>query len=152
MGRISKRRLHSLIEERIYQIFWEHLASLSTPTLVAEFLRSLLSHTEQLMLAKRLAIAILLSRGHNYQKIDDALKVSKATIATVDRQMITGASGFEKAVQGANKRKAKEALWDSLEEVLLRASMPARVGSARHRIKSVIGKDLYNKKLQRSVL
>lgn len=149
MGRISKRHLNQAIEERIFALFWQHIASLSTPFVVAEFLQSLLSHTEQVMIAKRLAIAILLSRGYSYQYIDDTLKVSKSTIATVDRQMISGAPGFKHAAHAVDKRKAQEEMWDSLEEVLLKIALPARYGSVRHQLKSIAGKGLRKRKFQR---
>lgn len=152
MGRISKRKLHEDLEARIYEIFLEHLASLQTPLEIKEFFHSLLSHTEQVMLAKRLSIAVLLSRGYTYQQIDDTLKVSKATIAIVHRELLLGAPGYDKAIQSAKRRKQKEQLWDSLEELLLKLSMPSRYGSARHRIKSEIGKELWKNKKKRDFL
>jgi len=152
MGRISKRKLHEDLEARIYEIFLEHIASLQTPLEVKEFLRSLLSHTEQVMLAKRLAIAVLLSRGYTYQQIDTTLKVSKATVAIVHRELLLGAPGYDKAIQSAKRRKQKEKLWNSLEELLLTVSLPARVGSARHRLKSHIGKELFKRKQQTDMI
>lgn len=146
MGRISKRKLYEELENRIYEMLIEHLASLRTQLEVKEFLHSLLSHTEKIMLAKRLAIAALLSRGYTYQQIDDALKVSKATVAIVHRELLLGASGYDKAIQSIKRRKEKEALWDSLEELLLKFSMPARHGSVRHTIKSESGKELLKRK------
>ncbi len=62
MGRISKRRIDPEIEERIFEIFWDYLASLRNPEDINEFLASLLSYTEQVMLSKRLAIALLLAK------------------------------------------------------------------------------------------
>ncbi|OGG11652.1 hypothetical protein A2Z00_01195 [Candidatus Gottesmanbacteria bacterium RBG_13_45_10] len=149
MGRISRRHLNSVLEERIHSVFWEHIASLHSASYVKEFLQSLLSHTEQVMLAKRLAIAILLSRGYTYQKIDDTLKVSKATISTVHRQLLSGATGYKQAVLESNKRRSNQAMWDALEKFLLSISLPARHGSTKFQLKSEIGKGLRKRKFQR---
>lgn len=152
MGRISRRHLNSALEERVFELFWEHLARLSSPVLMKEFLKSLLSKTELTMLSKRLAIAILLSKGYPYKYIDETLKVSMATIGTVQRQIMTGAPGYERAIIQANKQRGREAFWDSLEEALLQLSLPARVGSTKHQIKSMIGKDIRRRKFQREVI
>jgi len=58
MTRISRRYLHKELEERIHGIKLEHIARLSSPSLVKEFFQSILSYTEQVMIAKRLAVAI----------------------------------------------------------------------------------------------
>ena len=98
MTRVSRRRVNTLIETRIYEVFWEHLAQLNTSNLIREFLQSLLSHSEQIMLSKRLAIALMLAKGYTYASIDDTLKVSKATITTIHRQLNTGAPGYTRAI------------------------------------------------------
>jgi uncharacterized protein YerC len=152
MGRVSKRQLKPAIEERLFEIFWNHLSAIDSPVLVREFLQSLLSETEHLMLAKRLAIAVLLSRGYSYEYIDDVLKVSKSTISVVDRQLVSGASGYKKAIELVRRKKQAESVWDSLEEFLLQFSPPAKAGSLRHHIKSEMGKSLYKRKYQREVI
>lgn len=83
MERVSKRKIDPEIEERCFEIFWSLLAELKSPREIREFLQSLLSYTEQTMLAKRLAIAVLISKGYNYEEIDQTLKVSKSTVGTV---------------------------------------------------------------------
>ena len=152
MGRISRRKLNTLLEKRLYQLFWQHLADLKTTDLVEEFLHSLLTHTEQVMLAKRLAISVLLSRGFSYQDIDETLKVSKSTIATIQRQLLAGASGYVKAVKKIQNQKAQENFWDAIEELILKFSLPARYGSPAFQRKSELGKSLYNRKLVRNNL
>ena len=152
MGRISRRYLNKAIEERVFEVFWEHLARLSSPLLVGEFLQSLLSPTELTMLSKRLAIAILLSRGYTYKYIDETLKVSLSTIGTVQRQIHTGARGYDRAIQAANKKKDREAFWDSLEEVLLKFTLPAREGTVKHELKVRTGKGIRKRKFQREIL
>ena len=152
MGRISRRALNKVLEERMFELLWEHLARLSTSSLIREFFLSLLSNTELTMISKRLAIAILLSRGYSYKYIDEMLKVSLATIGTVHRQIQTGALGYDRAIAEANKKRKRDAFWDTFEEVLLQLSLPAREGSAKHQLKSELGKELRKRKFQHEVI
>lgn len=142
MGRVSKRRIDPEIEERIFEIFWDYLATLRDPKEINEFLISLLSFTEQVMIAKRLAIAVLLARGYNYEDIDQTLKVSKSTVGTVHKQILIGAPGYKKAVERILKKEKFENLWNILEELSLKLSRPKRYGSPAWESKSKKGKAL----------
>ncbi|MBM3209673.1 hypothetical protein FJZ40_05310 [Candidatus Shapirobacteria bacterium] len=152
MGRISKRKIDPEIEGRCFEIFWGLLAQLKSPLEIREFLESLLSYIEQTMLAKRLAIAVLLARGYNYEEIDQTLKVSKSTIGTVQKQLLIGAPGYKKAVEKILHQEKIDRLWDKLEEIILSVSPPAQYGSARFEIKSQAGKELAKRKRQRSAI
>lgn len=142
MGRVSKRRIDPEIEERIFEIFWDYLAALRDPKDIHEFLISLLSFTEQVMIAKRLAIAVLLARGYNYEEIDQTLKVSKSTVGTVHKQILIGAPGYKKAVEHILRREKLESLWNSLDEIMIKISGPKRYGSPAWEQKSQRGKAL----------
>ncbi len=48
-----------------------------------EFLEALLGPEEQLMLAKRLAIIVMIHEGYSLYKISDSLKVSPATASKI---------------------------------------------------------------------
>jgi uncharacterized protein YerC len=148
MPRISRRKIDSFIEERMYELFWEYISTLRTKVLVREFLGNLLTRTETVTLAKRLSVAVLLQKGYTFDKIDDLLKVSKGTITTIARQLNSGASGYQKAISSIQAKSKRDALVNTLEEVLIKMSMPARYGSTRYKIKSEIGKEIYKKKVQ----
>ena len=142
MGRISRRRIDPEIEERIFEIFWDYLATLKKPEGIHEFLVSLLSYTEQVMFSKRLAIAVLLTRGYNYRDIDETLKVSTSTVGTVHKQLLVGAPGYTKAV---NKILTKD-------EILIKMSGPKRYGSLTWEQKSKRGKVLSKRQRKLSAL
>src|SRR3989344_4824995 len=76
MSQVSKRVLSKKIQESLFQNFWEIFAQIKKPKEVAIFLEDFLSPTEKVMLAKRLAIAILFSKGYNHRSISSLLKVS----------------------------------------------------------------------------
>lgn len=152
MGRISKRKIDSEVEERIFEIFWGYLAHLRNPQDIHEFLVSLLSYTEQVMLAKRLAIAVLISRGVTYEYIDETLKVSPSTVGTVHKQILIGAQGYIKAIKRIQSQETLEGIWNSLEEILLKLSPPKRYGSLAWEKKSKAGKALAKRKRKLTAL
>ena len=152
MGRISRRRIEPEIEERVFEIFWDYLANLKATSDVHEFLTSLLSHTEQVMLAKRLAIAVLLGRGYTYESIDQTLKVSKATVATVHKQILVGASGYQKAVTLISKKEQGEQSVNRFEEIILKLMPAKQYGSLGWEVKSATGKRVAKRKRKLSAL
>lgn len=152
MGRVSKRKIDPEIEERIFEIFWDYLATLRKSEDIQEFLVSLLSFTEQVMIAKRLAIAVLLNRGYNYEEIDETLKVSPSTVGTVHKQMLVGAPGYKKAIERISKKEKLEGFWNNLEELMIKLSRPKRYGSSGWEQKSKQGKELAKRSRKLSAL
>lgn len=152
MGRISKRRIDPEIEERIFEIFWDYLATLRKSEDIHEFLISLLSFTEQVMLSKRLAIAVLLARGYNYRDIDETLKVSTSTVGTVHKQILVGAPGYKKAMDRILKKEKVDNLLNNLDEILIKLSGPKRYESATWEEKSKRGKELSKRQRKLSAL
>lgn len=152
MGRISRRRIDPEIEERIFEIFWDYLATLKKPEDIHEFLVSLLSYTEQVMFSKRLAIAVLLAKGYNYRDIDETLKVSTSTVGTVHKQILVGASGYTKAVNKILTKEKIENVFNTLDEILIKMSGPKRYGSLTWEQKSKRGKVLSKRQRKLSAL
>ncbi|MDO8486807.1 MAG: Trp family transcriptional regulator [Candidatus Curtissbacteria bacterium] len=152
MGRVSKRKINPQIEERIFEIFRDYLATLKTPLGIKEFLQSLLSNTEQVMLSKRLAIAVLLARGFNYEEIDETLKVSKSTVGMVHRQISTGAQGYQKAIKHVLAQEKNQKFWNNLEELLIQLSPQKMYGSSAWQRKSQASKVIARRKRQLEAL
>jgi len=63
------------------------------------FLGDVLTETERVVLAKRLAIAVYLNKNKSYENIRKDLKVSSATIANVQKMLENGGSGFDLALR-----------------------------------------------------
>jgi uncharacterized protein YerC len=83
MTQVSKRIISKDKTERIFDIFLNTLFKIRSKKDMAEFLRCYLTPTEQIMLSKRIAIAFLLAKKHDYGTISDKLKVSTSTIRNV---------------------------------------------------------------------
>lgn len=63
MPQVSRRPISRELSERMNEILWGALAKLGRKPEVASFLEDILTRTERVMVAKRMAIALLLSRG-----------------------------------------------------------------------------------------
>lgn len=113
--RVSKRPLRRELEERMFQIFWQCFADLKSGSEVFEFMDDLLSPAEKIMLAKRLAIAVLIAKGWNYQQISSALKVSSTTVNTIKAQLVFRGKGYKNVV---NKIITNEEMSKFLEDIL----------------------------------
>lgn len=152
MTKVSRRILSQALQKHIFELFVKIIVDLNSPDDVEIFLEDLLSPTERIMLVKRLAIAILLTKGYTYDDIDETLKVSRPTIMNVSFWLKNGKSGYKKAIDRILKTQKREEFFDKIEEILLQLSPPKRYGSAAYERKQQIGKDLVSRRLKRGIL
>lgn len=80
---VSKQDISDRIANRIFKSLYQVLADLKQPQAVEKFFGAILSPTERLVLAKRLAIAGYLKKNKSYEVIKNELKVSSVSIARV---------------------------------------------------------------------
>jgi len=118
MSQISGIRLEKETEERMYKIFWSSLAGLKKVEEVEVFFSELLTPTEKVMLAKRLAIATLLMRGHDYRSISFLLKVSFSTIFRVKALLEQSEGGYRRVIENMLKKQAWKELLKDFEKTL----------------------------------
>jgi len=89
MVRLNKSHLQ---QKQIDQLF-NQLAIIiapKEPDRTAAALGELLGKEERIMLAKRIAVIVLLSEGFSGYKIAEELKLSKSTIATISEKLSAG--------------------------------------------------------------
>lgn len=152
MGKVSKRFMDKDIESRMFEIFWKALASLKSPEEARYFWQSFISDVEQIMLAKRLGIALMLAKGFLYQEIKDTLKVSSSTIMDVGIRYKIGGGGVKPALKKILKEEAVEDFWDNIEEFFLMISPQAKYGGFRHQKRQEKGVRIYKNRKRREVL
>lgn len=117
------------VEKRVYEVFEKSVADIRKPEDVRNFITDLLTPTEKIMLAKRLAIAVLLSKDYGYRSISRILKVSFATINSVAKQNAIGGSGYKAVVNKIlREEKLKETFINISEELNKLFSHPLRHG------------------------
>lgn len=96
---VSKKNVNKQVEKRIFKSLYQVLADLKKPEEVKKFLDDVLSKTEKTVLAKRLGIAWYLNKNKSYDVIRQDLKVSSATIATVQQGLKKGGEGLMSAIK-----------------------------------------------------
>lgn len=119
MPQVSKKILAKDIEEKMYAIFWDAFASISSPKDIRELFDDLLGPVEKTMLAKRLAIALLLSKGYSYENIRSTLKVSFGTIARVNVWLNIKGVGYRIVVKKILHDQQMEDFWKKIEDTLI---------------------------------
>lgn len=126
MPQVSKRVLRKEIEEKVTETFLEAISQVRDKAEVQLFINDLLSPVERVMLAKRMAIAVLLLKGWDYRSIDDLLKVSNDTIAKVSL-IIKINEGYRKIVDKLSKTEAGREFWKDVASLAYRLSNPRNV-------------------------
>jgi Trp operon repressor len=125
MTHVSRKKLprntRATIDMQLLKVFSKH-----TKTLVQE----LLTPTERLMLAKRLAILTMLAEHRSYYRIHRSLRVSVSTV----RRMHTKFYRTElPLLHTLLKTKARRMAFMELLDIILRAGLPPKAGPGRWR-------------------
>lgn len=110
----------------MFEVLWKTIADLHTSSQVEDFFTELLTPTEKIMLAKRLAISILLIKKYSYKEIIDILKVSASTIGMISRWLKKEGKAFQKAIANLLAQEKQEEFWDNLEQFLSEIIPPGK--------------------------
>ena len=125
MPHISKTKLKQKTFLKINTLLIDSLFSKSAGGNGKNVLKSLLTKTERVMLAKRLAVIVLLDRSYSIYRIAKSLKVSPSTVARIKEDMTTKYGMLCKQTQG----KRMNDFLNKLEKFFV--EMPPRVGKGR---------------------
>ncbi len=85
--RVSDKKLNASLKKQIRETFEQALIDLKDRNELSTFLHDFFTESEIEAFSKRLAIAYWLKKKRSYSNIKDNLKVSSATIASVQTQM-----------------------------------------------------------------
>lgn len=118
MSRVSKRKLDKKVEEEIFHLFWESVSKLHNASEVSSFFSDFLSDTEEMMLAKRFAVAILLLRGKRPVDITSSLHVTYTTVGTVASWLKNAKSKTQNSLKRIIKIQNWQSVIDRLEGLL----------------------------------
>jgi uncharacterized protein YerC len=127
MAQVSKYPVSKEVSDRMFEVLQDTISSLNGKADVEEFLGELLSPIEKIMLAKRLAIAILLTKRYSYPSIIKILRVTPGTIATVSLTLKYKGKGYQKAVEKILLNEKMSDFWQKIEDLL--GGLPATKGS-----------------------
>jgi uncharacterized protein YerC len=112
---ISKQILHPKVAKKLQAVFIQLVADLRSTDETGKVLNELLSDTERVAITKRLGIAVFLDKGWSYDKIKETLKVSSATIASIQDRM--GSPGFTLAIEKIRVNVMADSLADKLTKI-----------------------------------
>jgi len=120
---------HKKLDDTLYQQLFSHLVELhagSSKRHAASFLTSLLTPTEQVMLTKRCAAAVMFAQGYSNYRVWTTLHISQSTAARLREQYDEGV--FEGVitllVSKQEKQKESDEFVATLEKIL-RLGMPS---------------------------
>lgn len=126
MTQVSKYPISKAIADRIFEILLKSLVKIHNQQEADQFISDLLTPTEKIMLAKRLAIALLLQKDYDYRTIQKIIRVSTATIASVNMVIRYGSKGYKNLL---NKILKEEKLVSIIEKSVSKIlSFPAQAG------------------------
>ncbi len=123
MTKVSRIPLRPDIWERIFGLFVDTTAGLKDKNLLASFINDLYSPTEKIMLAKRLAAAVLLTKGRSYTSVGRILRISSPTIAKISLKIKYTDGGLKDVINKVLLKQSAQILWKELEEMF---DLPAK--------------------------
>src|SRR3989338_9910670 len=118
MSQVSSQYIDNKVKRKIERLFSYCIKQCRDDNTVAEFVDDLLTPTEKIMLAKRVAIALMILKKNTYEEIKNKLKVSKSTIWKVSTWLSAKGKGYRKLLSEIIKMDSdlqnehSDALWD----------------------------------------
>lgn len=129
MPHISRKPLRPETEKKIKDSLLALIAKKRSGD-AKRILGQLLTKTEQLMIAKRLAIIFMLYGGASSYAIARTLVISPSTVARISEEYENGS--FSHVTTLFEKEKEREKFITTLETIF-RGGLPFRTGTSRHR-------------------
>ncbi|MFV1917284.1 MAG: Trp family transcriptional regulator [Patescibacteria group bacterium] len=119
MAQVSKHPLEPNVEDKVFEIFIDSIKKVQSSGEVVAFLNDLLTPTERIMLAKRVAIAFLLVKGERtYRNISKTLRVSSGTIAKVHAVLALQGTGYRKILINILNKQAVRKMLSELPDII----------------------------------
>lgn len=114
MTKVSKIPLRSDVWTRVFDLYVKTLADIKDPKELTDFIKSFYSPTERIVLAKRLALVVLLAKGQKYDKIREILKISPPTIAKMSLKIKYDNKGLSPVINKIFKKQSAQIAWKEI--------------------------------------
>lgn len=115
MTKVSRLELRSDVWDRIFSLFVTTLTDQKDKSKLSKFIDDFFSPTEKIMFAKRLATAVLVAKGHDYQSIRTILRVSPPTIAKLSLKIKYGGEGLKPVIEDVFNKQSSQIVWKEIE-------------------------------------
>ncbi len=127
MPRVSKIKVDKDLERAITRQFWSFLGNINGTLVASDFFSDFLTESEEIMLSKRFATLVLLSRGKSPTEIQKSIHVTFSTIGSVHSWFKNAKPETKKLLVKISTEKDWEAVFSKIEEIL--DKIPPRRGS-----------------------
>lgn len=124
MTQVSKRVVGTEIINKVDVTFWLAVAKITKEEDANEFFTDFFSRTERINFTKRLAIAVLLNRGHDWRAVADLLKVSLATVGKVAAKV--NGNGYQIMLKKLEEVEEWRNFWTDLGKTYIGITHPER--------------------------
>jgi len=132
MARIAKRKLKAQHLDELFDQLAETIGTLNTVQ-ADLFVSELLGPEEKIMIAKRLAIIVMINESYSLYRIAETLCVSSATAEKIKRRFDKGA--YTNLVTYLKKnKKGYDAILDTIDSILHLGGILPRYGDTRLRM------------------
>ena len=121
MPHVSRKKLNKKVYQKIGDHFIEFILELKSSTDAKIFLTNLLTRTERVMLAKRLAVIGMLIKGYSFEAVQQTLQVSPSTIDRFWKIIDQNSNSFSlvrSVIESKSKSKSKEKFKSKSKEAL----------------------------------
>lgn len=105
MPHVSKNQLNKKVEKELLELLEIVLTKTGNREKMNNFLLSLLSRTERLMLAKRLGTVLMLRSGASETEIAGTLHITRETVSRLSLLLQLKGSGYDVATAALEKEK-----------------------------------------------
>jgi uncharacterized protein YerC len=146
MAQISWKPLKKELYNQVYNLLLKILTDSYSKPKAKLLLDDLFSPTEQVVLAKRLAIALLLAKGYKYEEIVKILNVSMPTIAAVNLNLKFKGEGYRHFVNRVMTEQKVKKYWEQIQDMVLDVGSFGGKGSKGWRyLRQEVGKKRFKK-------
>lgn len=132
MPQVSKRLLDPEVKQNTLDALSYTLKEIRTKKDADLFLSTVMTDTERLMLAKRIAAAFLLGKGIEQDKISRSLKLTSATITRLKMWISLRSEGFD-IIFSKLAKKERESLANDVLQRILKYAVSAAFGRSPKR-------------------
>jgi uncharacterized protein YerC len=143
MAQVSKYPISKDVADRIFEVFIKSLTKIKNHKEAQDFTYDLFSPTEKIMLAKRMAIAFLLMKGYQYRNISRLLRVSSATIGSINISLKLGKGAYQTILTRIAKEEKLEKFFLDIAGKALAVMATSRKGVGWRYLRDEVHKSKY---------
>lgn len=114
MPKVSINKLNPRVYEKLFSLLPEMISACSNAKEADSMTNALFSNSEKTMIAKRIAILLMLAKKQKYSSISAKLKVSQGTIAKMAESVTTANRTFLTEFEKVAKSDVASDFWTAL--------------------------------------